>query len=147
MADYTEKAQHLRRCSPQTIRKPRVTCTIIWQPWAIKSSTPTALKHVFCNTIFIVSCSKIWQIMHQSITTHFTLYYQLCQPHNWFTTQLGTSCAFDSPGLARNEPTSGNQNKFHLPTLTFKEELQYTHYTLCFYEKNMYICTKQFIKI
>ncbi|MBF1552486.1 MAG: hypothetical protein HXO10_02950 [Prevotella salivae] len=49
--------------------------------------------------------------------------------------QLGTSCAFDSPGLARNEPTSGNQNKLHLPTLTFKEELQYTDYTLCFYEK------------
>ena len=42
---------------------------------------------------------------------------------------------------------SGNQNKLHLPTLTFKEELQYTHCTLCFYEKNMYICTKKFIKI
>ena len=26
---------------------------------------------------------------------------------NALTTQLGTSCAFDSPGLARNEPTPG----------------------------------------
>ena len=26
---------------------------------------------------------------------------------NVATTQLGTSCAFDSPGLARNEPTPG----------------------------------------
>ncbi len=26
---------------------------------------------------------------------------------NVFTIQLGTSCAFDSPGLARNEPTPG----------------------------------------
>ena len=26
---------------------------------------------------------------------------------NILTTQLGTSCAFDSPGLARNEPTPG----------------------------------------
>ena len=26
---------------------------------------------------------------------------------NVTTTQLGTSCAFDSPGLARNEPTLG----------------------------------------
>ena len=26
---------------------------------------------------------------------------------NVTTTQLGTSCAFDSPGLARNEPTPG----------------------------------------
>ena len=26
---------------------------------------------------------------------------------NVLTTQLGTSCSFDSPGLARNEPTPG----------------------------------------
>ena len=26
---------------------------------------------------------------------------------NALTTQLGTSCSFDSPGLARNEPTLG----------------------------------------
>ena len=26
---------------------------------------------------------------------------------NVLTTQLGTSCTFDSPGLARNEPTPG----------------------------------------
>ena len=25
------------------------------------------------------------------------------------TTQLGTSCSFDSPGLARNEPTPGQR--------------------------------------
>ena len=28
---------------------------------------------------------------------------------NVITTQLGTSCSFDSPGLARNEPTSGKR--------------------------------------
>ncbi|EFV03765.1 hypothetical protein HMPREF9420_2134 [Segatella salivae DSM 15606] len=28
---------------------------------------------------------------------------------NVVTTQLGTSCAFDSPGLARNEPTPGER--------------------------------------
>ncbi|MEZ7713375.1 hypothetical protein [Segatella salivae] len=38
---------------------------------------------------------------------HFTFNYQQRHPHNWFTTQLGTSCSFDSPGLARNEPTPG----------------------------------------
>ena len=51
MADYTKKPQHLRRCSPQTIRQPRVACTIVWQPWAIKNATPTALKRSFYNTI------------------------------------------------------------------------------------------------
>ena len=40
---------------------------------------------------------------------HFTLYYQPHYPHNCFTTQLGTSCFFDSPGLARDEPTPGKR--------------------------------------
>ena len=60
---------------------------------------------------------------------HLTFNYQLCYPHNCFISQLrwycaiismdefrninalmvqlGTSCSFDSPGLARNEPTPG----------------------------------------
>ena len=31
---------------------------------------------------------------------YFTFYYQPRLAHNYFTTQLGTSCSFDSPGLA-----------------------------------------------
>ena len=30
---------------------------------------------------------------------------------NVTTTQLGTSCPFDSPGLARNEPTPGKHSQ------------------------------------
>ena len=30
---------------------------------------------------------------------------------NILTTQLGTSCSFDSPGLARNEPTPGKRSQ------------------------------------
>ena len=30
---------------------------------------------------------------------------------NTLTTQLGTSCSFDSPGLARNEPTPGQHSQ------------------------------------
>ena len=30
---------------------------------------------------------------------------------NVATTQLGTSCSFDSPGLARNEPTPGKRSQ------------------------------------
>ncbi|MBF1521969.1 MAG: hypothetical protein HXN95_08120 [Prevotella salivae] len=33
--------------------------------------------------------------------------YQQRHTHNYLTSQLGTSCVFDSPGLARNEPTPG----------------------------------------
>ena len=81
MADYAEKAQHLRRWSLRTIRQPRVACTIACQPWAIKGTTPTALKHIFRNTIPIVSCDKIQQIMHLFAATRFTLYYQHhCHP-------------------------------------------------------------------
>ncbi|MBF1566592.1 MAG: hypothetical protein HXO16_05910 [Prevotella salivae] len=35
------------------------------------------------------------------------LHYQQHRHHNYFISQLGTSCSFDSPGLARNEPTPG----------------------------------------
>ena len=51
MTDNAEKAQHLRRCFPHNIHYPRVACTIVWQPWAIKNATPTALKHSCYNTI------------------------------------------------------------------------------------------------
>ena len=30
---------------------------------------------------------------------------------NVLTTQLGTSCSFDSPGLVRNEPTPGQRSQ------------------------------------
>ena len=71
-----EKVQHLQRCSPYNLRKPRVACTIVWQPWAIKGTTLTALIHVFRNTISVVLCGKKRQIMHLFTPTHFTLYYQ-----------------------------------------------------------------------
>ena len=54
MADNAEKAQHLRRCSMHSICQPRVACAIVWQPWAIKNTTPTALKHVFFDAISFV---------------------------------------------------------------------------------------------
>ena len=47
MVDYAEKVQHLQRCSPHTIPQPRVACTIVWQPWAIKSTTLTALRNAY----------------------------------------------------------------------------------------------------
>ena len=38
---------------------------------------------------------------------YFTFNYQPRHSHDCFISQLGTSCSFDSPGLARNEPTPG----------------------------------------
>ena len=42
---------------------------------------------------------------------YFPFNYQQHYSHNCFTTQLGTSCSFDSPGLARNEPTPGKHSQ------------------------------------
>ena len=64
---------------------------------------------------------------------YFTFHYQPRHPHNYFISQLrwycaiipmdefrninvlmvqlGTSCSFDSPGLARNEPTPGKRSQ------------------------------------
>ena len=53
MVDCAEKAQHRWRCFPQNIHDPRVACTIVWQPWAIKSATPTALICIFLNAFYI----------------------------------------------------------------------------------------------
>ena len=61
MVDNAEKAQHLRRCSTHNIRYPRVACTIVWQPWAIKNATPTALKHSYHRVIDGNICmNKYW---------------------------------------------------------------------------------------
>jgi len=52
MVDCAEKVQHLQRCSPYNLRKPRVACTIVWQPWAIKGTTLTALRKLYYCTIY-----------------------------------------------------------------------------------------------
>ena len=39
------------------------------------------------------------------------LYYQYHRHYNYFISQLGTSCVFDSSGLARNEPTPGKHSQ------------------------------------
>ena len=62
MANYAKKPQHLRRCSPQTILQPRVACTIVWQPWAIKTATPTALKRVLHDVINVYAHMYKWRV-------------------------------------------------------------------------------------
>ena len=74
-----------------------VDCVINCRLWE-ENATPTALKRVFRNIIFIVSCDKKQQSMHLFTTTHFTLYYQQhhlpqltlkqLSPFSWLTTPL-----------------------------------------------------------
>mgnify|MGYP000548620306 FL=1 len=58
---------------------------------------------------------NIFYIMNVTMTQRHRYYVDI--PMNVFdiinalTTQLGTSCSFDSPGLARNEPTPGKHSQ------------------------------------
>jgi len=52
------------------------------------------------NALMVQRCKRCANIpMNTSITTKILI------------SQLGTSCAFDSPGLARNEPTPGERSQ------------------------------------
>ena len=70
-----------------SICHPRVACAIACQPWAIKNTTPTALKHIFRNTISIVSCSKKQQVIAWNNVNRFIFN---CQQnhHNLLTFKL-----------------------------------------------------------
>ena len=62
-----------------------------------------------CANILMI----VFAIMNISSTQH-RVYYDDFSMHvfniiNALMVQLGTSCAFDSPGLARNEPTLGKR--------------------------------------
>ncbi len=90
MADNAEKAQHLWRCSTQTIRKPRVACTIVWQPWAIKSATPTALKRLFHNMNYVISRQNTWQITPKNATPTALFHANHTQPQGSLRYRLTT---------------------------------------------------------
>ena len=70
VTDYSKKAQHLWRCSPQTIHEPRVACTVVWQPWAIKSATPTALECAFYILVHVFSRLNSWRIALRKRNTY-----------------------------------------------------------------------------
>ncbi|WP_314671465.1 hypothetical protein [Segatella salivae] len=55
-------------------------------------------------------------IMVNVVTIQYRRYYagipmNVCVMVNVTMMQLGTSCSFDSPGLARNEPTLGKRSQ------------------------------------
>ena len=82
------------------------------------------LMHVFDNINALTMqrrrcCANIlmivFAIMNISGTQH-RVYYDDFSMHvfdiiNALMVQLGTSCSFDSPGLARNEPTPGKRSQ------------------------------------
>ncbi|MFC2655064.1 MAG: hypothetical protein ACFN0J_10315, partial [Segatella salivae] len=41
-----------------------------WQPWAIKSATPTALKYLIHNMIYVISRLILWWITSKKHNTY-----------------------------------------------------------------------------
>ncbi len=58
---------------------------------------------------------NIFAIVNVSVTQHRAFYddysMHVFEIINALMVQLGTSCSFDSPGLARNEPTPGKRSQ------------------------------------
>ncbi len=56
-------------------------------------------------------CAIVNVIMTQRRRFYANILMNVFYIMNAFMVQLGTSCSFDSPGLARNEPTLGKHSQ------------------------------------
>ena len=62
---------------------------------------------VFCDEYSINVFNIVTVLMGQRRGFYANISMNISPILNVITPQLGTSCSFDSPGLARNEPTPG----------------------------------------
>ena len=53
----------------------------------------------------------LYVVMMQQCRFYANISMNVFATMNILTTQLGTSCSFDSPGLARDEPTPGEHSQ------------------------------------
>ena len=68
-------------------------------------------RHIFnANTSMDISAIMNFVIVYRRIC-YVNIPMDASPMVNVLTTQLGTSCSFDSPGLARNEPTPGKHSQ------------------------------------
>ena len=65
----------------------------------------------YCAIIPMDEFRNINALMVQRRMCHTNISMDVSITMNVLTTQLGTSCTFDSPGLARNEPTPGQRSQ------------------------------------
>ena len=72
----------------------------------------TTIQHYRCYANISMDVSAIANV---TTTQHHGFYASISMSAsaivNVITMQLGTSCSFDSPGLARNEPTPGKRSQ------------------------------------
>ena len=73
------------------------------------ANVTTMRRHMFCAIILMNVFYNINILMMQRRRCCVNIPMNAFAIANVTTTQLGTSCPFDSPGLARNEPTPGQR--------------------------------------
>ena len=64
-----------------------------------------------CTNISMDISTMMNALIMQRRRCHTNISMDVSITMNVLTTQLGTSCSFDSPGLARNEPTPGKRSQ------------------------------------
>ena len=70
----------------------------------------TTMQHHWFYAIIpmnIPAMVNVTMMQHHRFYVNISM--NICVMVNVITMQLGTSCSFDSPGLARNEPTPGKR--------------------------------------
>ena len=65
----------------------------------------------YCTIIPMKEFCNINALIVQRRRCHTNISIDASIAMNVLTTQLGTSCSFDSPGLVRNEPTLGEHSQ------------------------------------
>ena len=94
-----------------TIMQRHIFCADILMDVFTIMNVTTTQRRMFCAIILM----NVFGIMNVTATQR-RMYYAII-PMNVFynihalMVQLGTSCSFDSPGLARNEPTPGERSQ------------------------------------
>ena len=93
-----------------TMQQCRFYANISMNVFAILNIITTQLHR--CYTNISMNISTIANIITmQQCKFYVNIPMNMFATMNTLTTQLGTSCSFDSPGLARNEPTPGEYSQ------------------------------------
>ena len=74
---------------------------------SVNANVTTTQHHGFYASILMNASAIVNVITMQCYRCYANILMDVFAFVNVTTTQLGTSCSFDSPGLARNEPTPG----------------------------------------
>ena len=93
-----------------TIQQCRFYANISMNVFAILNIITTQLHRCYINAPMNISTiANIITMQQCGFYTNIPINTSITT--NVLTTQLGTSCSFDSPGLARNEPTPGKRSQ------------------------------------